>query len=107
MQAERLTCTHDCPQVLSGLTQGELAALNAFEAEEYALRDVQVQVNGVLQDSAAYVWRDEHRYEGRCMCTNWTPNTRHLLLGEPWSYEQFRERHLPEYVDMCTRWATQ
>lgn len=96
--------------VLSGLTPNELQLLCMFEAPEYALRDVQVQDNkGLVQETAAtYVWQEEHRCEGcgAVGCSNQLHPFRHMLADRgTWSYAHFREQHLPEYLEMCKRWA--
>lgn len=97
--------------LLCDLTPSDLHVLCMFEAPEYELRDVQVQDStGTAHNSSAYVWREEHR------CAHWvapgvvasltTVVYRHMLEDQgAWSYAAFREQHLPDYVEMCQRWA--
>lgn len=62
-----------------------------FEGDEYFKQQVQAELdNGDSCDAVVYLWQD---------------SLRSYLEGE-WDPHAFREAELPEYVAMCTRFAS-
>lgn len=85
--------------VLFDLTPEELEVFDEFEGDEYTKVNVAPELlpqgsacggtQQALEPCSVYLWRDER-----------------LLHGE-WDAEAFREKHLPAYVEMCRRFATE
>ncbi|KXZ48720.1 hypothetical protein GPECTOR_25g302 [Gonium pectorale] len=71
-------------KVLLDLSDKELHVLDVYEAEEY----YRATVTPVLEDGTeltadVYVWKDQYS---------------HNLNPEPWSYDEWREKHLSAWV---------
>lgn len=68
----------------SGISRKAIERLDAFEGDIYCRKKVKVTLTG---DCAVccltYVLKDQHR---------------HLLSGNPWNEDQFRDRHLAGYL---------
>jgi gamma-glutamylcyclotransferase (GGCT)/AIG2-like uncharacterized protein YtfP len=72
--------------VLSGLTPGEWAIIDAFEDPEYDLRPV--ELFGRSAPVSTYVWTGE-------------------VIRNDWLPERFAADHLDRYVEQCTRWRAE
>ncbi|EIE26750.1 AIG2-like protein [Coccomyxa subellipsoidea C-169] len=73
--------------VLYGLNCEEMEVFDEFEGEEYYKTDATpILADGSQVDASVYVWQD---------------SARHLLYGK-WDYQEWRRKHLENYVKMCT-----
>lgn len=76
--------------VLLDLQPQELEVLDEFEGDEYYKQEVEAQLEaGGTCATIVYIWQD---------------SLRSYLYGE-WDPEEFRERQLPGYVQMCRQFA--
>lgn len=69
--------------VYGGLTQHELARLDAYEGPLYVRRHVSVEVCGQSVDACVYLLR---------------PGQQSQLSSEPWDLERFERDHLESYL---------
>ncbi|BDA40600.1 AIG2-like protein D [Coccomyxa sp. Obi] len=72
--------------VLYDLSEKEMEVFDEFEGEEYYKADaVPILDDGTQVEASVYVWQD---------------SARHLLYGS-WDYQEWRSKHLADYVKMC------
>lgn len=73
--------------VLSGLSEQELVVLDEYEdVDYYRTTERPALEDGSSTEAYVYVWQEEMRSL--------------LDEGVPWDYEEFRQRHLPAYLNM-------
>ena len=70
--------------LLEGLDGRELRALDFYEDDGYERLLVEIECSSHKVEANAYVWPAEH--------------TDQLTVGEGWSYEEFRDERMAEFV---------
>lgn len=72
-------------KVLLDLSDKELHVLDVYESEEYYRDTVQPELeDGSIVKADVYVWKDKYRNH---------------LETEPWSYDEWREKHCQAWLD--------
>ncbi|KAG2493652.1 hypothetical protein HYH03_008167 [Edaphochlamys debaryana] len=71
------------------LSDKELHILDVYESEEYYRASVKpVLEDGSEVEADVYVWKEEFS---------------HALGSEPWSYDEWRSKHLVQFAEQCLK----